>query len=387
MSEENKSNNQQRSTLWIAAISAVIGGLLVGLILAPIFLLSKSSSVRDNQLATSQLTNQVQTTSVKVNSNITKAVENNRSTVVGVINLSQNKNELNGQETQQGYGSGIVIRKTGQKAYVVTNNHVIAGGSKIQVKLSDGKKTHVVDAKVLGSDETTDLAVLEIDGTHVKKVATIGNSNTLQSGETTIAIGNPLGLDSTVTVGVVSSPKRTIQVSESNSMEVIQTDAAINSGNSGGSLINVAGHVIGINSLKIAENGVEGLSFAIPIQQALPIIEQLIQHGSVPRPYLGVSLIDLKSLQPTLWTEGLQLPQSVKTGVVVQSISANTPASQVLQSKDVIVKIDNQTIDTASALKNYLYTKKTVGASIKISFYRTGTLHTAHVKLIETPDQ
>src|SRR5690606_31279184 len=218
-----------------------------------------------------------ETVSVDVESNIVDAVEKVRPAVVGVVNLTKNVDPWTQdvQTVQQGTGSGVIIEKIGDKARVVTNDHVVAGAEEIEVVMSDGEH---VSAELLGSDEITDLAVLEIDASKVQAVAEFGDSSKLRAGEPAIAIGNPLGLElsQSVTTGVISATDRSIQVNESTSVHVLQTDAAINPGNSGGPLVNVAGQVIGINSLKIAQQGVEGLGFAIPSNDAKPIIKDLI---------------------------------------------------------------------------------------------------------------
>jgi serine protease Do len=271
---------------------------------------------------------------------------------------------------------------------VVTNHHVIAGGETVQVMIPGPKKSRTVNAKILGSDEITDLAVLEIDDKYVTTVAKFGNSDTLQSGEPAITIGSPLGLESTITVGVISAPKRTIEIPETTmSTDVIQTDAPINPGNSGGPLVNAAGQVVGINTLKIALQGVEGLGFAIPVNDALPIIENLIKYGKVPRPYLGVALIDLKNLPPNVWYETLRLPQSIEGGVVIRSVNFGTPASIAgLRPRDVIVQLDSQPITSNSELRKYLYKKKQIGSKLKIVYYRDGVKHTTTAVLTQAPD-
>src|SRR5690606_19607970 len=245
-----------------------------------------------------------------------------------------------------------------------------------------------VTAKVLGSDEISDLAVLEIPDRHVKAVANFGDSDAIKAGEPAIAIGNPLGLEfsQSVTVGVISSPHRSIDVAESMSMDVIQTDAAINPGNSGGALVNAAGQVIGINSLKVAEQGVEGLGFAIPVNDAQPIITDLIQHGRVLRPYLGITLMDLQAIPQEYWTTELGLPDSVTAGVVVRDVMSGTSAAKAgLQTRDVIVALDDQKIQSGSELRKYLYKEKKIGDQVRITFYRNGSKKTATTTLMQQP--
>jgi serine protease Do len=242
-------------------------------------------------------------------------------------------------------------------------------------------------AQVLGSDEITDLAVLEIDDKYVTAVAQFGNSDAIKAGEPAIAIGNPLGLNfsQSVTVGVISSPKRTIDVNEYMATDVIQTDAAINPGNSGGALVNAAGQVIGINTLKIADKGVEGLGFAIPANNARPIIENLIKHGRVPRPYIGIQMINLYDL-PQANLDLLNIPPNIESGMVIQSVEANSPAAKAgLKAKDIIVAINGKNVKTDMDLRSYLYTKTQIGSTITLTFYRDGKKRTAKIRLSEAP--
>jgi serine protease Do len=307
--------------------------------------------------------------------------------VVGVVNL-QRDNPFQPEALQQGTGSGIIFDKSNGKARIVTNHHVIAGADHVQVVLSNGDEPKQVTAKVLGSDDISDLAVLEIPDEDVKAVATFGDSDAVKAGEPAIAIGNPLGLEfsQSVTVGVISSPKRSIDVAESMSMDVIQTDAAINPGNSGGALVNAAGQVIGINSLKIAEQGVEGPGFAIPVNDAQPIMNDLIQHGRVLRPYLGITLMDLQAIPQEYWSTELNLPDSVTAGVVVRDVMSGTSAAKAgLRSRDVIVALDDQPIRSGSELRKYLYKNKKIGDRIRITFYRDGSKQTVTATLTQQP--
>ncbi|SHE85830.1 serine protease Do [Seinonella peptonophila] len=387
--DNNQSYNRRPPTILIAIISAIVGGLIVGVILTPIFLM-KGTFFNDEKQSTSltEQTGQTKTTTVKVNTNITQAVKTAGGAVVGIINLQHSNNPFESSEVKQGTGSGIIFEKVNGKARVVTNNHVIAGGNEIQVVLPDQNgKSQPERAKVLGHDEVTDLAVLEIDASHVKTVAQFGNSTSLQSGEPAIAIGNPLGLESSTTVGVISSPKRSINLTEDISTDVIQTDAAINPGNSGGALVNSAGQVIGINSLKIAESGVEGLGFAIPINDAIPIIRNLITKGEVPRPYFGIRLVDLQDLPIETRTQDLGLPQNMIDGTVIASDKIERPAAIAgLQFKDVIVKLDNQSIKSRSELRRYIYKYKKPNDKVTVSFYRNGQLKTTTVQLTKAPN-
>ncbi|MGG5254194.1 S1C family serine protease [Neobacillus sp. SM06] len=345
------------------------------------------------------------TVGVNGNSSIADTVEKVSKAIVGIVNYQQqqqsnnffgnavpfdpfgNSGSSNSQQPQQpqnvekGSGSGVIFQKTGNIAYIVTNNHVVEGASKLEVSLYNGTKT---TAKVVGTDALTDLAVLQIDGKGVNYTAQFGDSSQLRPGDQVYAIGNPLGLDlsRTVTQGIVSATNRTISVPTSAGnwdTNVIQTDAAINPGNSGGALINPEGQVIGINSLKISENGVEGLGFAIPSNDFIPIVNQLIKNGKVERPRLGVGLADLNQLPQEYWQQFL--PNNGK-GVLITSVENGSPAAKAgFQQKDIIVSMNGTAIDNSSALRKYLYTKVKIGDTVKFGIYRNGKQMTLQATL------
>lgn len=271
--ERKKRSNGIGRLVMTSITSAVIGGMVVLLMLPS---LSKSGYISMVEPGTANAMSNpaanlfAQPVSVEVTSATVDAVEKTEDAVVGIINTRRVVNWFNEEQVQRGEGSGVIFENKNGKAHIITNNHVISGGSKIQVALPNGD---TVDAKVLGADPFTDLAVLEIDGSKVKKVAELGDSGTLKVGEPAIAIGNPLGLEfsRTVTQGIISSLNRSMPVDINEDgqddweLDVLQTDAAINPGNSGGALVNIKGQVIGINTMKISKTGVEGLGFAIPI--------------------------------------------------------------------------------------------------------------------------
>ncbi|MBS7530511.1 serine protease [Hazenella sp. IB182353] len=376
---------KKSSTILTALISAIIGGL-IALLLMPFIQTSGLKQDANPSQSTINIGSS-ETTSVTVNSDITKAVNKTSPAVVGVLNLKQSQDLFSRESVQQGTGSGVIISKENGKAIVVTNNHVIEGGTEFKVTIpAEDNKNHTVNAKVLGADSLSDLAVLEIDDQYVTKVAEFGDSDTLQAGEPAIAIGNPLGLGQSVTVGIISSPQRTIEVTKDMSMTVMQTDAAINPGNSGGALINAAGQLIGINTLKITETGVEGLGFAIPINEARPIIENLIKHGEVPRPFVGITMVPLSQLTQEHW-DILSLPRTVEDGVVINEVFRGTPADKAgLQYKDVIVALDDEPITSSMDLREYLYKEKNVGDQISVTYYRNGKKNTVDLTLTKNTD-
>ncbi|SFS36750.1 S1C family serine protease [Marininema halotolerans] len=379
-------NNQKGSSsplrlFFVALISAIIGGLLV-LALSPA--LSRSGILPQPSAQGPVLSEETgPENSISVHTNITSAVQKVRSAVVGVVNLQKSGNSFDQKPVEQGTGSGVIFKKEGDKALVVTNHHVVAGADQVSVVIPGKDQGKEVNAKVIGEDEPTDLAVLEMPSKYVKSVAKFGNSDNLKAGEPAIAIGNPLGLEfsQSVTAGVISSPHRQIQVSETMVMDAIQTDAAINPGNSGGALINSAGQVIGINSLKIAEQGVEGLGFAIPVNDAKPTINDLIQYGEVKRPFLGIQLRDLDTITANDRHQ-LNLPDSVQNGVVVIKVTGGSSADQAkLKRLDVITELDGKPIKNGSALRSYLWKDKNVGDTMTITYYRDGKKQTTKVKL------
>ncbi|RBW69116.1 S1C family serine protease [Bacillus taeanensis] len=328
-----------------------------------------------------------QTINVDVNTDITKAVEKAKDSVVGVINLQQTSLWEEGYG-EAGSGSGVIYKKEGENAFVVTNHHVVEGANQLEISLSDGTK---IPAELIGSDPLMDLAVLRVDGAKVNSIAQFGSSEALKPGEPAIAIGNPLGfLEGTVTQGIVSNPDRTIPVDFDGDgvsdwqAEVIQTDASINPGNSGGALINIAGQVIGINSSKIAQEAVEGIGFSIPINIAEPIITSLEQTGKVERPFIGVNLRSLSEVPTYHWNQTLKIPNDIDYGIVVMSVVPNSPAQRAgMEELDVITELDGQKVEDVVELRKYLYKEKEIGEELKITFYRNGEKQTAALKLTQ----
>jgi serine protease Do len=329
--------------------------------------------------------------SVKVSTDTTKAVDKTGAAVVGITNIqSTNFWSDNGNKSNQaaGTGSGVIYKKEGNNAFIVTNNHVVEGATSLEVSLNDGTK---VPAKLLGTDIWTDLAVLQIDGSKVKEVAEFGNSDVLKLGEPVIAIGNPLGptFSGSVTEGIISGLKRTIPVDINEDgvidwqAEVLQTDAAINPGNSGGALLNIAGQVIGINSMKISQEAVEGIGLSIPINAAKPIINDLEHYGSVKRPYMGVDLKSVSEIPAYYQQEALKLPGNITYGVALRQVVPNSPAAQAgLKELDVIVELDGEKIKDVIDLRKHLYQKKKIGETMKVKFYRAGNLQETTLKLV-----
>jgi serine protease Do len=301
-------------------------------------------------------------------------VQGAKEAVVSVNNY-QNTDVFSDKVQQAGTGSGIIYKKVGNKALIVTNNHVVEGAKQLDVTLSDGKK---LQAKLIGTDPWMDLAVLEVDGSGITKIATLGDSDKVRVGDTAIAIGSPLGFAGTVTEGIISSKDREIPVDINQDgnpdwrAQVIQTDASINPGNSGGALLNANGEVIGINSSKIAQQAVEGIGFAIPINVAKPILDSIEKYGEVRRPFMGVQLKSLDEV-PSYAFNQLKIPNDAKGGVIIMQVTPSSPAAKAdLKEMDFIVALDDQPIENALQFRKYLYEKKNIGDKVKVTFYRNG---------------
>ena len=334
-------------------------------------------------------------TGTKGGTEITKVVAEVKNAVVSVINKqATSRNNVYGTQQTGGElataseGSGVIYKNEGGYAYIVTNYHVIAKSQELEVLLADGTREK---AELVGSDQWTDLAVIRIANTNVTTVAEFANSDEIEVGETAIAIGSPLGTEfaTSVTQGIVSATNRSVATDvdgdgqEDWVVTAIQTDAAINPGNSGGALINSAGKLIGINSMKISKSSVEGIGFAIPSNEVASIIKQLETDGKITRPALGISMVNLSSVNERV-IEQLNLPKDVKNGVVIAEVTANGSAKAAgLQAYDVIVEIDGQKIQGIQNLRKVLYSHK-VGAKMEVNYYRNGQKRTTTVSLTET---
>lgn len=382
--QENRLNRHQGRPFLAYLASGLVGGILVALL---IFFLSsynlfpfqtpedKVASAKPGGLPISEvLEEEIDPPSIR---ELSQAI-------VGVVHLQQQN--IWEPSDQMGTGSGIIYKKEDDKAYIVTNNHVVEGAQEVEVELGENER---VAAKVLGTDLLTDLAVLEIDSEHVEYVASLGSSDDLDIGEPVLAIGNPISLDfaGTVTKGIISGLDRALKVDTNGDgypdwiTEVIQTDAAINPGNSGGALVNADGKVVGINSMKIARDAVEGIGFAIPIDAALPIMDQLEENGEVVRPFIGVSTVEINQV-PRQYQQELTLPEEIEGGMVVAAVEEGSPAAEAkLQQFDILTKIDDQEITSILDLRKYMYSEVSVGDTIKVEFYRDGEQKTVELVL------
>lgn len=321
---------------------------------------------------------------------IADAVDKLYDAVVMVYNYQNNK--------LYGSGTGFVYKTNGDKSYILTNNHVIDSSTKVTVTISNEKEYEV---KVLGSDAYYDLAVLEIDTENILDVASIGSSEDLRLGDTVFTIGAPLNSEyfGTVTRGIVSGKDRLLEVSVNSTyssdymVKVIQTDASINSGNSGGPLANANGEVVGITSMKLVSSGVEGMGFAIPIEEAIEYASVIESGKTVERPFLGISMYDVANQNSASNYYGygygyssINIDKSLTEGVIVAEVQKGSPAETAkIEQYDVIVKFNGISIKNSAQLKYYLF-KCNLNDTVEVVVNRQGKEKTLKIKLTEKAD-
>ena len=355
--------------------------LFVSLIMSMAVLLSgcgNTNAAAGKNVKTAEKSSAAATTDAKVsaarNTPIVAAAKKVGPTVVGITNKAYVRDFFNRVAlTERGTGSGVIYDKSG---LIATNNHVVEGAQEIIVSLSDGR---TMKGKVLGADAATDLAVVKIDADNLP-VAEFGDSSTLQVGEPAIAIGNPLGLEfrGSVTAGIISALNRSIEIGD-RKYTLIQTDAAINPGNSGGALVNADGEVVGINSAKIAVSTVEGIGFAIPINTAKPILDELAKQGRVIRPYVGATLID-KDIAARY---GFDV--DVRGGLFIMKVVAGGPlANAGVRSGDIITSFEGQKVTKVAELRAKIAEHK-VGDTVSVVILRGDADETKSVTLQEYP--
>ena len=273
-------------------------------------------------------------------------------------------------------GTGFVYKKANGKAYLMTNNHVISGGKTVKVLFQNGDE---LEATTVGSDTYSDIAVLSVKDSDKIVAATTGASDKSKVGDTVFTVGSPEGSDyaGTVTKGILSAKDRLVEVALSNSqtsdyyMQVLQTDAAINPGNSGGPLCNTNGEVIGITNMKLVDDTVEGMGFAIPIEDALKVAEVLEKDGKVSRPYIGISMLDLSNSY-YLWQAGIMVPENVNNGVAVVKVESGSPADKAgLKKGDIITKLAGKDTKSLAEFRYELY-KHSPNDSVEVTYIRDG---------------
>ncbi len=296
---------------------------------------------------------------------------------------------VSGDGTVMSTGTGFVYDKDDKYGYVLTNAHVVSEGSTIQGVLSNN---NVVELTLLGSDSYTDLAVLRMNASDVLQVASIGSSDNTEIGNTVFTVGSPLGLTyaGTVTKGILSGKDRLIETSASSGLssesyivKVLQTDAAISPGNSGGPLVNLAGDVIGITSLKLVDEEVEGMGFAIPIEDAMNYVDYLEQGKPIQRPVIGVQILDLTN-KYVLYRYNINIPSNVESGVYLVEVNNGYPASDAgLKSGDIITAVNGEKVTTTAEFKYELY-KYSIGDTVEVTYYRDGKENKTTVTLDKT---
>ncbi len=399
MEENNdifKSVNQKKprgsffKTVVVPFLSGIIGAsLVIGTCLGVPKI--KEKIFGEEEKTSNSWQNQIDTSSSQVNATAV-SLEEYSGTSIGVaakvqpsivgIEIEYSVNSFFGKQTAQASGSGIIISEDG---YILTNNHVVSTESSssyyqvteaVSVKVKLYNDETLYDAKIIGADSETDLAVIKIEKTGLTP-AELGDSNSVQVGEFAMAVGNPLGLSSSVTSGIVSAVNREIITDENEKYTVIQTDAAINSGNSGGALVNSKGQVIGINTLKLSGTGVEGIGFAIPISSTTEVVKQLIEYNKVIRPYIGITVQTISEEEATKY--------KLVVGAYVREVEDFSAAQKAgIKVGDVITEIDGEKIETnkeVTEIKN----KHKIGDTLKIKLYRNGEYIDVEVTLAEQP--
>lgn len=334
---------------------------------------SSSSGSSSNKNAT------VENVNYDVKSSTTDVIEKVNSSVVGVLVYA------NG--TASGSGSGVVYRVDGKTAYIITNAHVVSGATDVQVIFSNKES---VNATIVGSDTYSDIAVLKLTADFDMTAIKCGDSSLLDQGETVLAIGSPLGIEyaGTVTQGIVSGIDRTVSVDlnddgqEDWDMNVIQTDAAINPGNSGGALVNMAGELVGITSMKLSNTSVEGMGFALPINDVITSVEQIIENGKVTRPQIGISGVSLSGYS-SYQLRYYRINTDLTDGIYVSRVTSGGAASKAgIQEGDIIVKFDGKEVTTYKSFLTELYSKEP-GDKVSVVVNRNGTEKTIEVTLGE----
>lgn len=365
---ENRRTVTLFQSIVMGVVIALVVGVVVGFIVANHY--ESADSGEDNLPSSAQATQQVNYSDNGGSIDVSKAVSpsivfisnivNSSDLYGGFFSFSGGGNSAN-EDVVSGTGSGVIYSKDG---YIITNNHVVEGADKVRVQLYDGKE---YDAKVIGTDSQSDLAVIKIDAKDLTP-AEFDDSDNIVVGETAIAIGNPGGADfvNSVTKGIISGVNRSVQVASGQFMTLVQTDAAINPGNSGGALCNTKGKVIGINTIKMAQSGYEGMGFAIPSNTVIDICTQLMENGKVSRPALQVSIYaDITSQMAQYYN------LDVDYGILVQPNMGGAAAKAGMEDYDIIIAIDGNKVENTAQLQKYLYEKQ-IGDTVKITVSREG---------------
>ena len=362
-----KSGSKFLKTLIVGVLGGILGGALATVITLDIVKEDDSKNSSTNSTVTSYNFSTVENPVVAISKQVGPSV-------VG-IKVSYTAQTFFGNAEAEGEGSGIIYSEDG---YIITNYHVVEEAikdktAKVSVYFSNGE---TAEATVIGGDQVTDIAVIKVEKTGLSK-AEFGDSDALEVGELAVAIGNPLGEEfaGSVTVGYISALNRTI-TSSGTTYNLIQTDAAINSGNSGGPLVSSTGKVIGINTAKISATGVEGMGFAIPINEVLPIVEELITNKKIARPYIGIVGVSINESDAKRY--------DIVVGVYVQTVELKSPAEKAgIKQGDVITEVNDTKVTSISEI-NVIKNKLKVGDKIKIKVYRDKAYTDIYVTLKES---
>ena len=363
-----KKNNKNKSNVGIVLIISILLSFVCGMLGA--YLISRTVSVE-------QVIKNV-TTSELVENSISTSVDKVYGSTVMITAYN------NGKAIST--GTGFIYKKYKNTTYIITNNHVIDGADKAKVEFNDSDRK--IEAKIIGGDKYADIAVLTIEADDEHDKVEIGESDSIKLGDTIFTVGTPMGemYKGTVTKGILSGKNRVIDVSVNSSntsdyyMEVLQMDAAVNPGNSGGPLCDVSGKVIGVISLKIVEDRVEGMGFAIPIEDALKYAEIIETGETIVRPYIGVSITDLSD-DYFLFQNRIIPPENVEEGIAIISVEESSPADKAgLAKGDIIVKLEGVAVGDVAKFKYELY-KHEVGEKVKVIFYRDGKVREVTITL------
>ena len=368
--EEKNNKLSEERFIGSKAFYAIIF-LIVGMTF--MFLVMK---INGNSILQKVITEDIKTTTLEETSDLKEGINNVYESTVYI--------EVSADRGTVASGSGFVYKKDDKYGYILTNYHVIEDGKKYVITFTDGTE---VDAELVNGDEYYDIAILKVDVKKIIKVATLGNSSNVELGDSVFTVGAPLGKEymGTITKGIISGVNRMVTVnltSGSYLMEVIQTDASINSGNSGGPICNIKGEVIGITSSKLKGTGVEGMGFAIPINAVLDVIENMESGNKVVRPYLGVQLVDISNTFALQYYYGINIGD-VDFGAVLSYVEEGKPASIAgLQVGDIIIEINGKKVTDTSHFKYELY-KYNVGNKITVKYYRNNKLNETTIELTE----